>query len=130
MIAFQELSWYPDISTLKHQNSAWLTHCVKSVQIQTFFLVLIFPHSGWTRWISVFIPNTKIRTRKNSVFGHFSRSECYNRNALKKNQPALKTLFFFLKNAFVCYYFFIYTICVYREVIQINCNNEKSNALH
>ena len=30
-----------------------------------FILVRIFPHSDW------------IRTRKNSVFGHFSRSVCY-----------------------------------------------------
>ena len=38
-------------------------HCVKSVQIRSFFLVHIFPHFCW------------IRARKNSVFGHFSRSK-------------------------------------------------------
>ena len=39
-----------------------------------FFLVSIFPQR-LTKQIFVFSPN-KIRTRKNSVFGHFSRSVC------------------------------------------------------
>ena len=37
-------------------------HCAKSVQIRSFF------------W-SIFSKYRKIRTEKNSVFGHFSRSE-------------------------------------------------------
>ena len=35
-----------------------------------FFLVRIFPHLDWIRWDT----EQKIRTRKNSAFGHFSRS--------------------------------------------------------
>ena len=41
------------------------SHCVKSVQIRTFFLSAF--SFIWTAY-------RKIRTRKNSVFGHFSRS--------------------------------------------------------
>ena len=43
------------------------------------FLVRIFPHSDWIwRDVSLRIQSEcgKIRTRKNSVFGHFSRSAC------------------------------------------------------
>ena len=54
------------------------SHCVKSVQIQSFFLVHIFPHSDWIRCgVSHRIQSEcgKARTRKNFVFGHVSRSE-------------------------------------------------------
>ena len=44
-----------------------------------FFLVRILPHSAWIRrdTVSLRIQSEcrKIRTRKNSVFGHFSRSD-------------------------------------------------------
>ena len=53
-----------------------------------FFLVRIFPHSDWIRrdtpytlYLSVFSPK-KIRTRKNSVFRHFSRSVLFINGAL------------------------------------------------
>ena len=43
-----------------------------------FFLVRIFPHSNWIRRDTKYLPIQseceKIRTRKNSVFEHFSRS--------------------------------------------------------
>ena len=42
-----------------------LWHCVKSVQIWSFF---------WFVFSCIRIEYRKIRTRKNSVFGHFSRS--------------------------------------------------------
>ena len=52
-----------------------LYHCLKSIQIRSFFLVRIFPHSDWIRSISPYsVRMRKIRTRKNSVFGHFARS--------------------------------------------------------
>ena len=40
-------------------------HCVKSIQIQNFF---------WSIFSYIQSEYRKIRTRKNSVFGHFSRS--------------------------------------------------------
>ena len=46
-----------------------------------FYLVRIFPHSDWmrrdTEHLSVFSLNAGKQTRKNSVFGHFSRSVGY-----------------------------------------------------
>ena len=45
-------------------------HCMKNVQISIFFLLSIFLN---LRIQSEF---RKIRTRKNSIFRHFSRSEC------------------------------------------------------
>ena len=41
-----------------------MNHCLKSVQIRSFFWSVL----------------SCIRTRKDSVFGHFSRSECYRSN--------------------------------------------------
>ena len=43
----------------------WLEHCVKSVQIRSFF---------WSVFSCIRIEYRKIRTRKYSVFGHFSPS--------------------------------------------------------
>ena len=42
-----------------------VTGCVKSVQIQSYF---------WSVFSCTWIEYRKIRTRNNSVFGHFSRS--------------------------------------------------------
>ena len=44
-------------------------HCVKSVQIRSYF---------WSIFSCIRIEYRKIRTRNNSVFGHFSRSEYHN----------------------------------------------------
>ena len=52
-------------------------NCVKSVQIRSYFWS-IFPRI-WTEYeVSLLIQSEcgKIRTRNNSVFGHFSCSEC------------------------------------------------------
>ena len=43
------------------------THCVKSIQVRSFFSSVF--SRGWTEY-------GKIRTRKNSVSGHFLRSNC------------------------------------------------------
>ena len=43
----------------------WICHCVKSVQIRSFF---------WSVFSIIQSECGKIRTRKTSVFGHFSRS--------------------------------------------------------
>ena len=45
-------------------------HCVKSVQIQSYF---------WSVFSCIRTEYRKIRTRNNSVFGHFSRSAYYSR---------------------------------------------------
>ena len=43
-------------------------HCVKSVQVRSFF---------WSVFSSIRTEHRKMRTRKDSVFGHFSRSVLY-----------------------------------------------------
>ena len=53
-----------------HEKTSYLPdivneHCVKSVHIQSFF---------WSVFSCIRAEYRKIRTRKNSVFGHFSRS--------------------------------------------------------
>ena len=48
-----------------HKFSRCDTHCVKSVQIRSFF---------WSIFSRIRTEYGEIRTRKNSVFGHFSRS--------------------------------------------------------
>ena len=50
-------------------NKTVLGHCVKSVQIRSFFWSVF-------TYIRTEIQMQKIRSRKNSVFGHFSRSSC------------------------------------------------------
>ena len=54
-------------------------HYVKKKSKYGLFLVRIFPHLDWIQRYSVNLriqPECrKIRTRKNSVFGHFSRSD-------------------------------------------------------
>ena len=49
-------------------------HWVNRVQIQSFFLVLIFSHLDWIWRFRIQSKYGKIRTRKNSIFGHFSHS--------------------------------------------------------
>ena len=56
-----------DITLVEIQNFKYREknqHCVKSVQIRSYFCISCI----WSEY-------RKIRTRKNSVFGHFSRSE-------------------------------------------------------
>ena len=71
-IAIGEFIFYYMINpstNLKRQFLKCSTHCVKSVQIRIFF---------WSAYsVSLRIQSEcgKMRTRKKSVFGHFSRSE-------------------------------------------------------
>ena len=58
------LSNWLRVSSLNFDTLIW--HCVKSVQIQNFF---------WSVFSCIQSKYRKIQTRKNSVFGHFSRSE-------------------------------------------------------
>ena len=54
------------------------THCVKSVRIRSFFRSVFFRIRIEYGQISPYsIPRGKIRTRKNSLFGHFSRSDSF-----------------------------------------------------
>ena len=46
-------------------------HCIKSVEIRSYFCYIFF--CIWTEY-------RKIRTRKNFVFGHFSRSDSYSKD--------------------------------------------------
>ena len=48
--------------------NVFLSHCVKSVQRRSFFLVRLLLYSDQIR-------NLPLNTRKNSLFGHFLRSE-------------------------------------------------------
>ena len=71
----------------------WDVQCIKSGSLTLhlslpekfsntkLFLVRIFPHSDWIRIQS---ECRKIRTRNNSLFGHFSRSASYSKNLWKK----------------------------------------------
>ena len=52
-------SWWPSYNEI---------HCVKSVQIRSCFCSVF----SWIR-----TDNRKVRTRNNSVFGHFSRSDSF-----------------------------------------------------
>ena len=72
-----------DVLLIKNANNI---HCMKSVQIRSFFCVnlCIQPEYG------------KIRTRKNSVFGHFSHSD--RQNSLQKTNKYR----YLLKLEFVC----------------------------
>ena len=63
-------------------NNLFVQHCVKSVQIRSFFWSVfsrIRTEYGEIHEVSLRIQSEcgKIRTSKNSIFGHFSRSENY-----------------------------------------------------
>ena len=51
-------------------------HCVKSVQIRSFFWPVFFLYSNSVN-LRIQSENRKIRNRKNSVLGQFLRSVCY-----------------------------------------------------
>ena len=53
----------------------YFIHCLKSVQIRSFFLVHIFLYWDWIRRFTIQSEYKKIRTRKNSVYGHFSHGD-------------------------------------------------------
>ena len=50
------------------QQKSRKIHCLKSAQIRSFL---------WSLFFYIRTEYRKIRTRKNSVFGHFSRSDWY-----------------------------------------------------
>ena len=54
---------------------SYMVHCVKSVQIRSFFWSLFSCiHTEYGNLRSIQSEYRELRTRKNSVFGHFSRS--------------------------------------------------------
>ena len=55
-------------------------HCVNSVQIRSFF---------WSIFSCIQSKCGKIRTRKNSVFGHFSRSGIVRSCTVKQGNPTI-----------------------------------------
>ena len=61
------------------KNFLWISRTFISLREKCpnteFFVVRIFPHSDWVRRDTEYPSKCgEIRTRKNSVFGHFSRS--------------------------------------------------------
>ena len=70
-----KLREYPTISTVKESY-----HCVKCVQIQSYFWFVFFfiqtEYGDLLRKSPYSVRIQEIRTRNNSVFGHFSRSVC------------------------------------------------------
>ena len=69
-------------------NVGWLLfrglfHCVESVQIRSFF---------WSVFSRIRSEYGEIQTRKNSVFGHFSRSVFFHKCKNAVENKLLKTL--------------------------------------
>ena len=64
LIHFQQCSTEKESSQLWWVKKAKQNHCVKSVQIHSFFCSV---------FSCIWNEHRKIRTRKNSAFGHFSR---------------------------------------------------------
>ena len=62
---FNTLNETPELLFITLEHKAGDVHCVNSVQIQSYF---------WSVFSCIRIEYRKIRTRNNSVFGHFSRS--------------------------------------------------------
>ena len=85
-----------DVNFLKGQFAKWLklsifskNHCVKSVQIRAFF---------WSVFSCIQTEYRKIQTKKNCLFGHFSRSESFQNispNLLKINSDIDLSLWIF-----------------------------------
>ena len=76
-----------------------LIHCVKSVRIRSFF---------WSVFSCIQSEYRKIRTRKNSVFGHFSRSD-YHYCQLFLPSNDLRLFYILIK------IFFVYFWCCFRH---------------
>ena len=66
VFVFIHLSGYFYTGVTVSKYSPEKSHCVKSVPMRRFF---------WSVFSYIWTKYRKIRTRKNSVFGHFSRSE-------------------------------------------------------
>ena len=67
-------------------------HCVKSVQIQSFFWS-VFSHIRTEYGEILQSKCGKIQTRKNSIFGHFSRSNCLTEEHSEHTQTSEIDLF-------------------------------------
>ena len=67
-------------------------HCVKSVEIQSFFWS-VFSHIRTEYGEILQSKCGKIRTRKNSIFGHFSRSNCLTEEHSEHTQTSEIDLF-------------------------------------
>ena len=65
---WNNLPWLPFQFPTSRQllSLIWAIHCVKSVQMRSHF---------WSVFSCIWTEYRKIRTRNNSVFGHFSRSD-------------------------------------------------------
>ena len=66
VFVFTHLSGYFYTGVTVSKYSPEKSHCVKSVPMRSFF---------WSVFSYIWTKYRKIRTRKNSVFGHFSRIE-------------------------------------------------------
>ena len=76
-----------DFTNCKGLKKAWdyNNHWVKSVQIRSFF---------WSIFSCIRTEYRKVRARKNSVFGHFSRSEQWRRTCTQQILFFILTLYF------------------------------------
>ena len=109
---FRDPTWLRDSRWLSDQNTQWLTSQVKlreKCPITEFFVVRIFPNSAYLS-VSLRIQSEfgKLRTRKNFVFGHFSRSVFWHEATLifhNLHIPLFKYVF--------AIYFFIYLQPIY-----------------
>ena len=89
---------HKDLVTAQDNNNIVYDNDCGNCEVAYFSVsvVLIFPHSDWTwrdTWLSLCIQSEygDIRTRKNSVFGNFSRSERSLKNCDSKQRKLQNT---------------------------------------
>ena len=86
---------------------------MKSVQIWSFF---------WSEFSCIRTEYGKIRTRKNSVFGHFSRSENYQKNiqAIESNFYKAAWLLFAILELVAVLWLLIHVLCCKRYQVTVS----------
>ena len=82
-------TWFNSVNCQRYEPSKLSNALRENCPNAEFFLVRIFLHLDWIRRFTIYYVNlciqfeyTKIRTRKDSVFGHFSRSYTFVKHSL------------------------------------------------
>ena len=111
---------------LVNSPTKWNNHCVKSVQIQVFsgpYFPLFGPNVEiYSVNLRIQSEYRKILTRKNSVFGYFSPSECINNCketdhiCVIKKQIQITCVYKIIKNVFIKTIKLFYLILAILEV--------------